>query len=100
MNTQYFPQFIRTHYPVLRNETNELLIELGDEFKKYLEEKYSEDMNKLEPIWDIEPKTIIMNQVNKTPFLMKGYHPGLIIHFEEFMKKMKEEALNEINKEN
>ena len=99
MNTQYFPHFIRTHYPVLRSETNELLIELGNEFKKYLQEKFEGKMDRLEPVWDIEPKKIIMNQVNKVPFTIEGYHPAFIIHFGEFMEKMRNEALIEIEQE-
>jgi hypothetical protein len=94
MDTQHFPHFIRANYPVLKNETNELLIELGDEFKKYLEEKFANDMDKLKPIWDIEPKTVIMNQVKRSPFTMNGYHPALLIHFSDFVTKMKNEAVS------
>ncbi len=94
MDTQYFPHFIRANYPLLKDETNELLIELGDEFKKYLEEKFANDMDKLKPIWDIEPKTVIMNQVNRSPFKINGYHPALLIHFSDFVTKMKNEAVS------
>jgi len=89
MNTQHFPHFIRANYPDLKNETNELLTELGGEFKKYLEERFADKMDKLEPIWDIEPKTIIMKQVCKDPFTMNGYHPALLIHFSDFVTKMR-----------
>jgi hypothetical protein len=39
-----------------------------------------------------------MMQVNKAPFRINGYHPVLILHFEEFFKKGAEEARNEQNK--
>jgi hypothetical protein len=98
MDTQYFPHFIRSNYKALDNEPNELLIELGDEFKKYLEDKFKNNIEKLNDIWNIDPKHIIMMQVNKAPFRINGYHPVLILHFEEFFKKGAEEARNEQNK--
>lgn len=98
MDTQYFPHFIRYNYKALDNEPNELLIELGDEFKKYLEDKFKNNIEKLNDIWNIDPKHIIMMQVNKAPFRVNGYHPALILHFEEFFKKGAEEARNEQNK--
>lgn len=100
MNIQYFPHFIRSNYKVLDNEPNELLIELGTEFKKYLEQKFKDNIEKLDDIWNIDPKHIIMNQVNKSPFRVNGYHPVLIYHFEEFYKKGAEEAKNELNETN
>ena len=90
MNTEFFPHFIRANYPSLGSESNETLIEAGEDFKKYLEEKFEGNLEKLEPIWDINPKTIIMNQVNNTPFLVNGYHPAFIIHFENFVKEIQE----------
>lgn len=100
MNTQYFPHFIRANYKTLVNEPNELLIELGDEFKKYLEDKFKNNNEKLNDVWNIDPHHIIMMQVNKSPFRINGYHPVLIYHFEEFFKKGAEEAKNELNKTN
>lgn len=97
MNTQHFPSFIRTHYPILRGETNELLIELGDEFKSYLQEKFKDNMDKIELAWDISPQKVVMNAMTDA-FSMKGYSPVLIIHFGEFMEKMRKEALEEENK--
>lgn len=95
MNLQYFPQFIRINYPKVANESNEDLIEIGTAFKKYLEEKFAGDMEKLELIWDIDANAVIMNQVRKNPFMVNGYHPALVFHFGEFVTKMK----NEINAE-
>ncbi len=88
MNTQYFPNFIRTHYREIASEPNDILIEIGDEFKKYLEEKFAGKMEKLEPIWDISPNKVIHNMIYD-PFSMKGYSPALILHFGEFIEKMK-----------
>lgn len=95
MNTHHFPHFIRANYKALSNEPNETLIEVGDEFKKYLEEKFKDNTSKLDDIWNIEPYHIIMMQVNKTPFRVNGYHPALILHFEEFFKQEAEKAKNE-----
>lgn len=89
MNTQYFPHFVKLNYKSLKDIDNMLLIELGNEFKTYLKEKFVDKMDKLEPIWNIEPKTIIMNQVNKNPFTVNGYHPALILLFDEFITVMK-----------
>ncbi len=86
MNIEYFPHFMRANYPMVANESNDMLIEVGTEFKKYLQEKFSDKMDKLEPIWDIDPKTIVMNQVNNNPFYMNGYHPAIFILFNEFIK--------------
>ncbi len=94
MNTQYFPHFIRANYPVLTNEPNELLIELGEAFKQYMSELFEGKMDNLEPIWNIDSRTIVMNKVNQIPFLVNGYHPALIIHFEQFFTKMKKESEN------
>lgn len=96
MNLEYFPHFIRVNFPAFKNESNELLTELGVEFKAYLETKFEGEMAKLIPIWNIDARAVIMNQVNREPFTMKGYHPALILHFIQFMDKMKEEAEKEI----
>lgn len=96
MNTQHFPHFVKANYPSFRNESIETLIEVGDEFKNYLEEKFKDNVSKLNDIWNIEPNHIIMMQVNKTPFRVNGYHPALILHFEEFFKQEAEKAKNEL----
>lgn len=90
MNLDYFPAFIRINYPELRGESNALLIELGKEFKKYLKEVFKENLKKLEPIWDIDPKTVVWKQMTD-PFSFKGYHPALLLHLCDFMDKMKKE---------
>ncbi len=92
MNIEHFPHFMRANFPMVANESNEDLMEVGTEFKKYLLEKFADKMDKLEPIWDIEPKTVIMSQVRKEPFKVNGYHPALFIHFNNFIEKSKLEA--------
>ena len=86
MNLEFFPQFFRTTYPMV-DATNEEMMEIGKEFKEYLQKKFEGKEEILKPIWDIDAKTVIMNQVNKVPFTMKGYNPALIIHFGEFAKE-------------
>jgi len=89
MNVKYFPYFCRANYPEIRGESDELLIELGEHFKKYLEDKFKDNLDKLEPIWDIDLMKIIMNQGH--PLKINGYHPALLIHFSEFIEKQKNE---------
>lgn len=90
MNVQYFPTFIRMNYPGLRGESNDLLIELGREFKAYLEGVFKGELKKLEPIWDIELASVAWRQM-WDPFCMNGYDPVFILHFGEFIEKMKKE---------
>lgn len=91
MNLKYFPHFIRKNYTDFKASNDEIM-EVGVEFKEYLQDIFKYSMDKLEPIWNIDAKTVIMNQVNNTPFLVNGYHPALIIHFERFIEKVKKEA--------
>jgi hypothetical protein len=98
MNIEFFPQFIRFNYPELRGEKNDVLIEMGKAFKEYLQDVFKGKEDKLEPIWNIDPQTIVKNAIfggflyNQT----HGYHPGLIIHFSDFVDKMKKEIENDI----
>ena len=88
MNLQYFPQFFRINYPKVE-ASNEEISEIGIEFKKYLEKTFEGSMEKLEPIWGINPHDVITNMGH--PFRTNGYHPELIIHFGQFVNKMKNE---------
>ena len=90
MNVVHFPVFVRLHYPKLRTQSNSTLIQLGEEFKKYLEEVFKGKLKKLEPIWDIDPKTVVWKQMTD-PFSIKGYHPALMLHWCDFIDKMKKE---------
>jgi hypothetical protein len=89
MDTKYFPHFVRANFPNLSNESNESLIPIGNEFKKYLESKFVDKMDKLKDIWDIDPKTVILNQMND-PFSINGYNPALLLHFTDFIKEQLE----------
>ena len=85
MDTQYFPHFCRANYKEIGNEPNEDLIELGNFFKNHLKAKFADKMDKLEPIWDISPKTVI-NQIGN-PLKINGYHPALLLLFDNFISK-------------
>lgn len=89
MDTQYFPHFCRANFKELQNEPNEMLIELGEHFKEYLQKKFEDKMDKLESIWDISPIKVIMQQGH--PLKMNGYHPALLLHFSDFITKMNSE---------
>lgn len=67
--------------------SNEDITEIGIGFKDYLKEKFKGKEDKLEPIWNIDAEKVIMNQVNKEPFKVNGYHPALLIHFNLFVKQ-------------
>lgn len=95
MDLNYFPHFIRRNYPDLARESNEVLIAFGEEFKKYLEEVFKDKMDKLEPIWDISPNSVVKKSMERDMLYMNGYHCALIIHVGEFADKMKKEAEQE-----
>lgn len=94
MNLEYFPAFIRMNYPELRGYSNKTLIDLGKEFKDYLHEVFKDDLKKGEAIWDIDVHTIVKSQLFD-PFSINGYHPALIIHFGEFIERMKNDILKQ-----
>ncbi len=83
MNLEYFPQFIRYNFKSLVSQENEVLLEIGTAFKMYLKETIL-DKEALNKIWNIDPKNVIINQANKNPFYVNGYHPALIMHFHQF----------------
>jgi len=88
MNLEYFPQFLFSNFPIVKGELDDENIRvIGEEFKSYLLEKFTGDTEKLTEIWDIDPKTVIMNQVTKNPFTVNGYHPALVIHFTYFVEE-------------
>ena len=92
MDTQWFPHFLRKNYPKIE-VTNEEAIEIGEEFKEYLQEVFKDEESKLNEIWDISPKKVIFNQDH--PFKVNGYDPVLIIHFDLFVQKMKKQIQEE-----
>lgn len=92
MNLNYFPHFIRKNFPETANESNEDLIEIGKMFKSYLQRKYAGKEDKLNEIWNIDPETVICNETKSLPFKTNGYHPALILHFHNFIKKEAEKC--------
>jgi hypothetical protein len=89
MDLRYFPHFIRKNFPEVPG-TNEQFIEIGKEFKDYLIEIFKGKEDKLESIWDISPMNVIMNENH--PLRVNGYDPVLLIHWDLFIQKMKEES--------
>ena len=90
MDTQFFPHFLRKMYGRDIQITNAQAIELGGEFKAYLTEKLKDvPAEKLEEIWDISPMTVLKRD-GKMPFT-EGYHPGLILHFSNFIAELEHE---------
>ena len=94
MDLIYFPHFIRTNFPSVIFKNSNDIKEIGEEFKKYLEEKFQD---KLVDIWDINPQTVIMN--SEHPFFVNGYSPVLILHFTQFIDEMQKQIEEEIEKD-
>lgn len=90
MNLEYFPQFFKINYPKVE-ATKEEITEIGIEFKKYLLETFKGKEYKLESIWNIDPRNVIMNLHH--PFRTNGYDSVLIVHFGLFVEKIKKEAI-------
>lgn len=88
MDLQYFPHFIRKNFPEVPG-TNEEFIEIGKEFKAYLEETFKGKEAKLVEIWDISPMKVIRDDGKM--FKVNGYDPVFVFHFTEFVEKMKKE---------
>lgn len=97
MNVMCFPAFIRLNYPDLRNESNDLLIALGKEFKAYLEDVFKGKLKEREKVWDIELGSVAWRKISD-PFSINGYDPVFVFHFSEFCEKMKKKALKELGK--
>ena len=83
MDLKYFPQFIRKNYPQVADASNEDLMEIGKDFKNYLQSMLDGKEDKLASIWDINPKTVIRNECSR--FKVNGYNPALLIHFDDFI---------------
>lgn len=95
MNTEHFPSFVRVIFPTKAHKdiSNDTLVAMGKEFKKYLEEKFRDNMENLEKIWNIDPPNAIRNFNH--PFRTKGYHPALVIHFTNFIEQEKDKLTTE-----
>lgn len=98
MNLEYFPHFLKSNYPSSSSFSDEEVAEIGVAFKQYLEDTFKSNPDKLEKIWKIDARDVIMHQVNKHPFMVNGYHPALILHFDKFIKQQIQiQETNEIN---
>jgi hypothetical protein len=64
--------------------TNDDAIKIGEDFKNYLLEKFKDNTDKLNDLWNIDPIYIIRNMGN--PFNVNGYDPALVLLFTEFVK--------------
>jgi hypothetical protein len=80
---------MRSNFPPVADESNETLMEMGEAFKTYLEKIFYGKIEKLRAITDMEPQTVIYNQLSKPHFTVNGYHPALLIHFNDFVKLYK-----------
>jgi hypothetical protein len=91
MQKDVFRYFIRINYPNLQTQiTNEDCDEIGKSFSDYLKDNLKEDV-----IIKIVPKDAIDFITNSEhPLKMNGFHPALLLHFYNFIKKMKEEQIS------
>lgn len=93
MNTEYFIQFLKINFKNI-DVTKDEAIEIGEEFKNYLLDKFKDNQDKLNNIWNIDPINVIPNMEH--PFKVNGYDPVLILHFTEFVKNSIENEKNKI----
>lgn len=95
MELNFFPHFVRGNFPSAANFSNEDLKEIGSDFKAYLLEIYIDDRDKLQKIWDINPASVVINQVQNTIGYVNGYHAAFVYHFTDFVEKMKKDIADE-----
>jgi len=89
---EWFRYFLRKNYPqVMGVVENEQCDEIGVEFDKYMKEKCAEEV--LEKIMPKDAMEVILQADH--PLKMNGFHPALLLHFDEFVKKMQSEIEEE-----
>lgn len=93
MDTKHFFMFLRINFPTIEI-TQEDALEIGEDFKKYLQEVYKGKEDKMEAIWDINPVKAIINKDH--PLMTNGYNSALVFHFCNYVEKTKKELENEI----
>jgi len=82
-----FRYFIRKTWPEAGKElSNEAIDSLGIEFEKYLNENVPKE--KQLNFVPKSPAEVIMDSEN--PMKKNGFHFGYVMHFTEFMNKLKE----------
>ena len=85
MNLEHFHCFLSVTHPGAVAELTEEQIRLtGKAFKSYLQKIFEGNEKKLEEIWNIDPVNAMKNMDH--PFRTKGFHPALILHFDQFIK--------------
>jgi hypothetical protein len=85
MEKELFRFFFRKNYKV--EVSNDDLDEIGKAFNKYLKEKCNpEALEKFMPKSSID---VMMNQEH--PLKHNGFHPALLIHFDDFVKFIKQQ---------
>lgn len=81
-----FRFFLRKNYPEVANISNDECDELGELFDIYLKETIKEEtFDKIYPKNELE---VVMNMDH--PLKQNGFHPALIIHFNNFVEKQME----------
>ena len=79
-----FPIFLQSNYPKFNNELNKELRErLWGEFEIYLNKLSEEIKNKILPTGLAD---VMLNVDN--PLRQNGWHPALILHFNQFFEKI------------
>jgi len=86
--------FFRAFFEVPEGVLNVDLIQVGVEFDSYLKSK---NLAKYDEVVSIEPKDVFARMSNPLFGLSKGYHPDLLLHFEEFVKISREELAKQQN---
>lgn len=87
MNIEHFPAFIRVNFPMTKDEDDTFLKVVGWGFKEYLKNKFSNNLQALQDIWDIDPVKAFMYKMEEHPFKVNGYHPVMLVHFNQFIEK-------------
>lgn len=88
MPSTCFRFFVRKNYPSVEI-SNEDLDELCTEFNSYLDalNLTSEFIKKIAPKNEME---VVMNMDN--PLKQNGFHPAMLLHFDQFIAKMQASA--------
>lgn len=85
MNLHYFPTFLRSIFPDLVKESDGYLIQIGDDFKRFIVDKFKGTDNQLKEILNIDPWYVTL-KIGE-PFRLKGYHPGLLRFLCDFLNR-------------
>jgi len=83
MDIKYFKIFIKMNYPDFKITESDV-IDLGNEFNKYLIDEFKDNKDKLDKICDIQPINAIINMNNS--LYINGYNPAFVLHFRKFLK--------------